>query len=69
MAWQTSTVYYWRTRVEAAACAMFWWFLMLRETSEVWSLVGVVLLVYVSLIRLVSLMWVVGELNLVFGLE
>ncbi len=46
---------------------------MLRETSEVWSLVGllvgVVLLVYVSLIRLVSLMWVVGEVNLVFGLE
>jgi hypothetical protein len=46
---------------------------MLRETSEVWSLVGllvgVVLLVYVSLIRLVSLMWVVGEVNLVFDLE
>ena len=46
---------------------------MLRETSEVWSLVGllvgVVLLVYVSLIILVSLMWVVGEVNLVFGLE
>jgi len=46
---------------------------MLRETSEVWSLVGllvgVVLLVYVSLIRLVSLMWVVVEVNLVFDLE
>ena len=46
---------------------------MLRETSEVCSLVGllvgVVLLVYVSLIRLVSLMWVVVEVNLVFDLE
>jgi hypothetical protein len=43
---------------------MIWWFLMLRETSEVWSLVwllvGVVLLVWVSLIELVNLLWVVG---------
>jgi hypothetical protein len=43
---------------------MIWWFLMLRETSEVWSLVwllvGVVLLVWVSLIELVNLLWEVG---------
>jgi hypothetical protein len=43
---------------------MIWWFLMLRETSEIWSLVwllvGVVLLVWVSLIELVNLLWVVG---------
>jgi hypothetical protein len=43
---------------------MIWWFLMLRETSEVWSLVwllvGVVLLVLVSLIELVNLLWEVG---------
>jgi hypothetical protein len=49
---------------------MIWWFLMLRETSEVWSLVwllvGVVLLVWVSLMRLVSLMWEVVEVNLDF---
>jgi hypothetical protein len=43
---------------------MIWWFLMLRETSDVWSLVwllvGVVLLVWVSFIGLVNLLWVVG---------